>query len=205
MPAASTPAKVTRIVRRQVTPGHEEQFEAIAREMFATMQRFPGFLGATLIPPDAAGDDYQVVNHFASEEALKNWDASPERADILHRFNDHAENEPEFRRLTGLEAWFTTATVPASMHPPKHRMTFVTWLGIWPTASLLIWGLQWLWGVVRPPFLVQTAVTTALIALAMSYLVMPRLTRLMKGFLVARPAPALRAPEPPVPTDRPAS
>ena len=92
-----------------------------------------------------------------------------------------AEGEPEFRKLSGLEAWFEPAVVPATMHPPRVRMAVVTWLGIFPTVSFFLWFvLPW----IQPlPFLPRTAVLTALIVVTMTWVVMPRLTRLMRGFL----------------------
>ena len=97
---------VTRIARRRALPGHEAEYEARVREMFALMKQHAGFRGAELIPPDAAGGSYQVVVHFDSEEHLAEWDASRDREHILSLMKPHAEASPDYRRLTGLEAWF---------------------------------------------------------------------------------------------------
>lgn len=60
-------------------------------------------------------------------------------------------------------------------------MAFVTWLGIFPTVSLFLWFALPL---MQPlPFLLRVALLTALIVITMTWLVMPRLTRLMRGFL----------------------
>ncbi len=182
----STPGSVTRIARRRALPGHEAAYEALVREMFRAMSRHPGFLGADLLPPDAPGGHYQVVVNFSDEEALARWDASADRAEVHARMRDHAEGEPEHRRLSGLEAWFEPAVVPATMHPPRHRMALVTWLGIWPTASFFLWLVApWL-ADLGLPFLGLTLVNTGLITVAMTYLVMPRLTRVLRPFLTGR-------------------
>ena len=89
----------------------------------------------------------------------------------------------EFRKLSGLEAWFEPAVVPASMHPPRVKMAVVTWMGIFPVVSLYLWLVS-LWpGFQDLPFLPRTAVFTALIVATMTWVVMPRLTRLMRGWL----------------------
>lgn len=180
-PAGDAP--VTRIVRRRVTPGHEEQYTAGVRDMFAAMKKHGGFVGGELIPPETPGGTYQMVSHFESEAALAEWDASTARAVALDALRPHAEDEPAYRRLTGLEAWFEGPVVPASTRPPRLRMAIVTWLGIWPTASLFIWFVSPVlaqWGV---PFLLITGFNTLMITVVMTYLVMPNLTKLMRGFL----------------------
>ena len=144
--------------------------------MFAAMQKSPGFRGADLIPPADAGGDYEVIVRFNSEHDLQAWDESPARAACHARFRPLAEAEPEYRRLTGLEAWFAQPVVPASMHPPRSRMAVVNWLGIFPTVTLALWLVLPL---LQPlPFLPRTAVLTGLIVIVMTWGVMPRLTRL---------------------------
>lgn len=199
------PRSVTRIATRYARRGRETDYEAMVREMFGLMKEKPGFLGADLIPPENPGEAYHVVVRYRDDAGFEAWDASPERATILDRMHDVAEGEPEHRRLTGLEAWFEPAVVPATMHPPKHRMGFVTWLGIWPTASLFIWLLSVL--PVFPdggalltdvPFLVRTFFITLAITVVMTYLMMPRvLTPMFKGWLAAgaRKAAAKKAGE----------
>jgi antibiotic biosynthesis monooxygenase (ABM) superfamily enzyme len=182
--APENPAAITRIARRRAQPGKEAAYEALVREMFASMRSIRGFLGAELLPPAEPGGEYQVVVHFAAEADLQLWDSSPTRAAIHQRMREFAENEPEYRSLSGLEAWFTPAVVPASMHPPRVRMAVVTWLGIFPTVSLFLWFVAPLLQAL--PFLLRTAILTALIVVTMTWLVMPRLTKLLRSWLNPR-------------------
>ncbi|MBN8440128.1 MAG: antibiotic biosynthesis monooxygenase [Thauera sp.] len=176
-------APVTRIARRHARPGREAEYEALVREMFGRMRASRGFMGADMIPPEEAHGEYQVVVKFASEADLQAWDESAARAEMHKRIREVAEDEPEYRRLSGLEAWFTGAVVPASMHPPRFRMAVVTWMGIFPVVSFYLWLVS-LWpGFVELPFLPRTAVFTALIVATMTWGVMPRLTKLMRGWL----------------------
>ena len=180
-PADPSAARVTRIARRRARPGREVEYEATLREMLAAMRAHAGFLGGDTIPPEAPGGEYQLVVRFASEAELQQWDTSPARRAILERQRDLAEGEPGFRYLSGLEAWFEPAMVPASVHPPRVRMAVVTWLGIFPTVSFFLWAVApWLQAL---PFLPRTAVLTALIVVTMTWVVMPRLTRLMRPWL----------------------
>lgn len=180
--ATPVPAPVTRIARRRAKAGSETQYEATVREMFAAMRAAcPGCLGADLLPPEAPGGEYQVIIHFRSEEDLQAWDVSNLRQTYHAKLRLVADGDPEYRRLSGLEAWFMPAVVPASMHPPRVRMAVVTWLGIFPTVSLFLWFVA---PFLMPlPFLLRTAVLTALIVMTMTWVVMPRLTKLMRPWL----------------------
>lgn len=191
-PAASISTQpappVTRIARRRALPGREAEYEAVIRDMFERMRKSPGFRGAEMIPPEQPGGEYQVIVNFSSENDLMVWDESSARAEIHRRASAVAEAQPEYRRLSGLEAWFAQPVVPASMHPPRVRMAVVTWLGIFPTVSFYLLLIQ-LWpGFVEQPFLPRTAVFTALIVATMTWGVMPRLTRLpwIRRFLTPR-------------------
>ena len=113
--APAMPGHVTRIARRRARPGQEAAYEALVREMFGQMRASKGFLAADLLPPEAPGGDYQVVVNFASEADLAAWDACPARSAIHARMREVAEAEPEYRSLSGLEAWFAPAVVPASI------------------------------------------------------------------------------------------
>lgn len=178
---------VTRIARRRARPGHEAQYEELARQLLAGMKKAPGFRGGELIPPEEPGGSYQLVSHFDTEANLAAWDEKSSRAEILDRMHEHAEGEPGYRRLTGLEAWFTGPMVPADTKPPRAKMAFVTWLGIWPLASFFIYFLTPVWSKLGFPFLLITAINVALIVTCMTWLVAPRLTALFKPWLTKKP------------------
>ena len=82
---AAAPARITRIARRRARPGHEAEYEVMLREMLAKMREHKGFLGGDLIPPEAAGEEYQLVIRFASEAELQAWDMSEARHELLER------------------------------------------------------------------------------------------------------------------------
>jgi hypothetical protein len=184
MAALVKPPPVVRVAVRKALPHCGAAYEALLRGMFSDMKTFPGFVSADVIPPSREGGEYQVVTKFEAQADLARWDQSEAHAEWLSRLDAVAEGSPAYRVITGLEAWFAPEVVPASVHPPRWRMTLATWLGIFPTASLLI-------GFVGPllqplPFLIRTAVLTGLIAFAMSYVVMPRLARWLKPWLTAK-------------------
>lgn len=186
---AADSTAVTRIARRRALPGHEEQYEQLVREMLVLMKGHHGFLGAELIPPESPGGTYQTVVNFAAEADLGAWDRSNDRRTMFARMRPHAEGEPQHRRLSAMDEWFTGPSIAANApKPPRWKTALVTWMGIWPLASLFIW-LAGVWnpGFERLPFLATTAINVVFIVACMTYLVSPVLTKLMRQFLVPNP------------------
>jgi len=118
------------------------------------------------------------VYRFTDEARLRDWDASTERRALVGRI-DALTVGGRRHELTGLEAWFDLP--PGQLPPPRHRMAFVTWLGIWPVVSVALW-------LVAPylvvlPFVLRTGTLSALVVLTMTYLVMPQLAKLADPWL----------------------
>ncbi|KAB2927464.1 MAG: antibiotic biosynthesis monooxygenase [Dechloromonas sp.] len=172
---------VFRIVSRRARPACEAAYEALVKAMFDEARRFPGYLSAELIPPPRPGGEYQIVQRFATQADLDRWNASPERLDWMEKLSTVADGAPEYRLLHGLDAWFAPTSLPVAKTPPRWRLTLVSWLGIYPTvAVLLIFVGPLLEGL---PQLLRIAVITALVAVLMSYVIMPRLTRWLGAWL----------------------
>lgn len=60
----------------------------------------------------------------------------------------------------------------------------MTWLGIWPLASLVLWLVAPIWQDLGLPFFVGTALNVALIVVGMVFVVSPVLTKALRWFLV---------------------
>ncbi len=172
---------VFRIVRRRAKPGCERAYEELIQAMFADAKKFPGYLAAELIPPADLGGEYQIIQRFANEADLERWNNSAQRVEWHERLRPVAEGDPEYRLLNGLDAWFAPTALLAHKPPPRWRMTVVSWMGIFPTVAFL---LAFVAPLLAPlPFLLRTALLTAMVAGLMSYVIMPRLTRWMAWWL----------------------
>jgi antibiotic biosynthesis monooxygenase (ABM) superfamily enzyme len=176
---ASEPVTVT--IARRVAPGREAEFEQWAEELTRAAAAFPGFLGFGLLRPTHVGDDWHAVFRFDSAENLHRWEQSPIRAKLL------ADVE-EFVRITGvqkvsgLETWFNLPgrTAPA---PPRWKMFLVSGVAIYTVSLLLNLVADLVIGPLPLPLRLAPVSfgTTALI----TWLVMPRLARLLAGWLYA--------------------
>jgi antibiotic biosynthesis monooxygenase (ABM) superfamily enzyme len=67
---------------------------------------------------------------------------------------------------------------------PSWKIALLTWIGLWPTVTVVMWAVQPLLAALPVP--VQTLLMTALIVPLMAWVHMPLLTRLFRGWL-ARP------------------
>lgn len=173
------------VVSRRVPIAKVAAFEAALGELKQISSKQSGEIACDVLrgTVTSGARDYFIAYRFADEMRLRAWESSPERRALVERIDALAIGGRR-RELTGLEAWFDLP--PGQLSPPRHRMAFVTWLGIWPLVSLALWLLTPYLSLL--PFLFRTATLSALIVLIMTYVVMPQLTRLAEPLLRAAAA-----------------
>jgi uncharacterized protein len=172
---------VTTTVTRRVKPGHEAAYEAVLEGIIAAASRFPGHLGVEVFRPTGPGGVYRIVYRFDSGAHLRDWLDSEERAAWLERAEPHAAGPIRRQFLTGLESWFTLPTDPGAPPPPPYKMALLTWLTIFPVITLVILALDpLLEGLALVP---RLAITTAVTVPLMTWVVMPRVTRVLRPWL----------------------
>lgn len=167
------------VLTRSVRHEHARVFEAGLRELISAAATQPGHLHAEVLRGARVdgSQDYHIVYRFADQPSLRSWEATPERNTLAARL-DALATDAGRHELTGMEAWFD---LPAHLPPPRAKMALLTWLGIWPlVTAALLWLAPRLSTV---PLVARTAIITALLVLAMTYLVMPRLARLAAPWL----------------------
>jgi uncharacterized protein len=178
----STGEPVTTVVTRRVKPGHEAFYEQFLEGIIAAASRFPGQLGVEVFRPEsAAAGEYRIVYRFDTQEHLQAWLDSDEHAAWLERAEPHVIGPMTTQFLTGLESWFTLPGLPGRPPPPPYKMAVLTWITIFPLITVIV--------VVLGPALKDLAVvprlgvTTALTVPLMTWIVMPRVTRLLSWWL----------------------
>ena len=178
-PARAGPVTVT--VARRIAPGREEDFENWSAALTEAATTYPGFLGAGMLRPGHVGEPWHVVFRFDSAEHLQAWEGSAERAQLLAA-GEELVHSTDMHRVTGLETWFALPdrTAPA---PPRWKMFLVS--------LAAIYALQMVFNLALQPLGLPIAVRVAGVAVAvtalMTWLVMPRLARLLADWLYAPP------------------
>ena len=172
---------VTAVASRRVKAGKEQEFEEWVSGILGAAEEFSGYLGSNVIRPrDDDDDEFQIVFKFDHASNLKRWEESEERHAWLRQVQPlvHEEN---VRVLTGLETWFTLPSRPGEPAPPRYKMAVVTWIAVFPLATAIFAVTQPLLGGL--PTVLRTLVFTLIMVTTMTYVVMPRMTRLFSFWL----------------------
>src|SRR5215831_9641275 len=173
------------MITRRVRPARKGEFEELMAKMLAAASRFPGHVGGFLVSPDrtssSAAGTYSVLFAFDNDPHLQAWTESAERHDLLECIAPTIYEEAPMRVLTGLEGWFALPAARTQGPPPRYKMALVTWLGIFPLV-LLFSNVVGPWVASVHPLL-GVMVVTALVVVAMTWLLMPLLVRLFAAWL----------------------
>lgn len=174
-------APVTTMVTRRVKPGHEAAYEEFLDGIIGAASRFPGHLGVEVFRPTGPSDEYRIVYRFDSAAHLRSWLDSNEHAAWLQRAEPHAASPITRQFLTGLEGWFTLPDQPGVPPPPPYKMALVTWMLIFP----LITAIAYFLGptLARIALVPRLAITTGIAVPVMTWILMPRVTRLLRPWL----------------------
>ena len=186
-PPAGAVGQVTTSVTRRVKPGHEEAYEAFLEGIIAAASRFPGYLGVEVFRPDAPDEEYRTVYRFDGAGHLRDWLDSDEHRAWLERAEPHVIGPMRTQFLTGLESWFTLPGQPGAP-PPPYKMALLTWITIFP----LITGVVIVLGplIAGVPLVPRLGITTAVTVPLMTWIVMPRITRALRGWLYPKSSSA---------------
>jgi uncharacterized protein len=187
-PPRGSHGPVTTTVTRRVKPGHEPFYDQFLAGINGAASRFPGHLGVEVFRPQSAtAGEYRIVYRFDTGEHLRAWLDSDERAAWLERAEPHGMGPMRSRFVTGLETSFTVPDRPGAPPPPPYKMALLTWLRIFPLITLVVIALDPL--LEKLDLVLRLAVTTAVTVPIMTWLVMPRITRLLRNWLYPqRPA-----------------
>jgi uncharacterized protein len=173
---------VTATVTRWVKPGHESAYEEFLAGINGAAKAFPGYLGEEVFrPAGGAGGEYRIIYRFDSPAHLHAWLDSGERAAWLARAEPHVAGPMRTEFVTGLESWFTLPTQPGAPPPPPYKMAILTWATIFPLITLVVVASAPLIGGL--PLVPRLAVTTLVTVSLMTWVVMPRVTWLLRRWL----------------------
>jgi antibiotic biosynthesis monooxygenase (ABM) superfamily enzyme len=182
--AAPEAEQVTAIIQHDVLPYAVQRYERWLERIMPAAAAFPGHGGVSVVRPPARGPRrYSVAVRFDSLDHAQSWFGSEARRALLQEAAELLVRDETVSTLSGLELWF--GTPPGRRPPARWKMFLVTVAAIYPLTLLVPWALQPLLSAVamlREPLLHHLVVALAIVAL-MTWVVMPRLTRHLAGWL----------------------
>jgi antibiotic biosynthesis monooxygenase (ABM) superfamily enzyme len=205
---AAPDTTVTVVTTFHVRPGREAELETFFDDIGRAVSRFPGYLGRRIIRPKTAAEvlgapayrevpetrtqfetdaehdlpEYVSVFRFDSYPHLRAWLGSAERRDRLEAVRPLLlDEERKDTVLTGLERWFTLPWAPDLPPPPRIKMVTLTILAAYLLGYVIVVLLgPWLTPLPMP---LRAFVMTALMVFLLTWVVMPRMTRLFRHWL----------------------
>jgi len=168
-------------ITRRVKPGCEAAFEDAISGFFSDSIREKASLGALLIRPlpGTQSRTYGILRSFASEQDREAFYNSINFRKWDENIRSLVEEDYTRQNLHGLEAFFTD---PGRIHhPPRWKMALVTWIGVWPTVYAISSAISPRLSGLHPAL--ASGVVTLIVVLALTWAVMPVLTRLLRSWL----------------------
>ncbi|MEU4470437.1 antibiotic biosynthesis monooxygenase [Micromonospora sp. NPDC023888] len=185
---------VTVAIARRVDPTRASEMVAWMRAGTALAEAFPGFLGAGWVQSGPGSAEWHMLYRFADAETLRRWEESPQRHWWLSSAQGIVEHTRVERR-TGIEGWFdpplehsVDPVEPVGpVSPPRWKQAVTIWLAFFPLSlSATLLTSHFLAAV---PLAARVLLMTLCLTPLMTYLVLPRITRALHGWLHGQPAP----------------
>ncbi|MBE9463538.1 antibiotic biosynthesis monooxygenase [Dyadobacter subterraneus] len=164
-------------ITRKVLPGKEEEFKQALRRFLGESFLHGGVEGAGMITalPGTDGREIGILRTFADEaerDAFYN-------SELFRNWEDYASTiteEPVYRQLNGLEAWFRSP-----LPPPRWKMALATLCGVYPTSLFLSFALGPL--IQTFPLMLRIFIIAACMVGLLTWVVMPQVIKVMKPWL----------------------
>ncbi len=183
---------VTWVITHEVRPDRRDDFEDWLAGITDEVGRLPGREGVTVLRPGGkSGTEYVVIVRFASYDDLRRWEESAERAEWLTRLDPLLAAASTYRKETGLETWFQLPGQRAVVPPPKWKMALLIILAIYPLLLIVLPLMGTVFDIpylsvpitIGSEFVVRTLVTAVILVTLMTWVAMPFLTKLFRGWL----------------------
>ena len=166
---------MTLIDSRVVAAGREDAFRAWAERVSTAAQAQPRFAGALRVVQ--TGGIFHLAHRFDDARSLQAWEAS---AACRHLHEEaHAFSTPRREVVEGDAPW---VQLPSEADAPKWKRFLMTWAAALPVAL----AMSALFSVLGDPLpaLIQAAITSLVLVAAMTFIIIPRLSRWLQPWVM---------------------
>ena len=175
----------TVVITHRVREGGHDRYEEWLDRIEPACRAYPGHLDWHIVRPiKGLTATYTVVIRFDTREHIEAWMHSDDRKRLIEEVQPLLAKDDDFFIRSGLDFWFTPEGAQAKV-PVRWKQFLVTWSAIYPLVlvmPLLVAPTLRCAGLPEWRAL-TTLVATGTIVLLMTYVVMPRYTKLLKRWL----------------------
>ena len=177
------PESVTAVIRHHVRAESVAAYERWLQRIVPIAERFPGHRGVHIIRPTPGSTRYTVTLRFDSLPHAEDWFQSVARQTLLREVMPLLLDQEQRQTVTGLEFWFHPE--PGQKPAKRYKQFLLTLSVIFPLTMVVPLPIHWLahqWPWFNNAFLEHLAVAAIVVGL-MTYVLMPRITRLAARWL----------------------
>lgn len=173
---------VTAMITHRIKPGRNQGYEEWIKGIAAAARQFEGHCGVSILRPETGKNpNYVILLKFDHIDRLQAWLESAVRKDWIERVQPLIREPETVQVLTGLETWFYLPNIGQASPPPRYKMAVVTWIGVCLAVGIFNIVLGSFYA--QLPFLLRLMINSGLVVIALTYFVMPFLTRLFRRWL----------------------
>ena len=172
---------VTVVVTRKVKRSRESDYEDWLRRLLEEAKAMKGYLGATIQKPAPGSTEYTSVFRFDTVYNLRKFEESELRSRYLPEVVDYVDADAIWKKFTGLEFWFSPPKGAIIPQPSRFRMALVMIAVIFG----LVLSIGQVVGMVAAevPSYIRLFVTISIEIFLMTYVLMPRITKLLAKWI----------------------
>lgn len=174
----------TAVIAHRVRDAQHEGYERWLSRILPVVASAPGYIDAQVIRPvRGLTDGYTVILRFDSDAALRNWLTSPQREELIDSVRPILAHGDSYTLHSGIDYLFAPQ-IAGQRVPVRWKQFLVTWSVILPlnlALPLLLLPVLQALGVHNR--LLTVALASGVGVLLMVYAIMPRYTRLVRGWL----------------------
>jgi len=181
---------VSFVVRHRLRAGAQAAYETWLMQNMRVAAAFPGYRGVKVVRPPAGSMEYTIVLDFATHEDATRWHQSSERARLIEDLQPHLDDAAQVSVGAGIDYWFPPEPPAAGLppvKPPVWKQWLITTSVIWPLTMVIPWVFEPLFKALPAlgVYGVKQGILAAVLVALVAWVIMPRYTRLLHGWLFA--------------------
>jgi uncharacterized protein len=180
--SSTTNDSVTVVVTRRVKSGYESQYENWLKRLLEEAKSMKGYIGAVVQKPAPGTEEYTSVFRFDNVENLRKFEESEIRTRYLREVVDYVEADAIWKKFSGLEFWFSPPSGTLVPQPSRFRMALVMIVVVYGLVISIGQLVAMLVGDVIPSY-VRLFITISIEIFLMTFILMPRLTKLLAKWI----------------------